>query len=201
MARVTAAIAQEIRQSGAPIAPPACVISGGETTVTLGGRAKAGGTRSLPWPQPWILLGWNAWWLSAGTDGTDGPTEAAGAIADGQTVLRARASGWSQNSFYGTMTRIIFAALGDLVLTGSHRDQRDGYPHTIDCLDRRRGDAMELGLRGKVAVVTGGSHGIGKATVLDFAREGCKVAFSARGDETLQATAQEVKALGAEGCR
>jgi 3-oxoacyl-[acyl-carrier protein] reductase len=57
---------------------------------------------------------------------------------------------------------------------------------------------MELGLRGKVAIVTGGSRGIGKATVLDFAREGCKVAFSARGEETLRATAQEVKALGAE---
>jgi 3-oxoacyl-[acyl-carrier protein] reductase len=57
---------------------------------------------------------------------------------------------------------------------------------------------MELGLRGKVAIVTGGSRGIGKATVLDFAREGCKVAFSARGEEALRATAQEVKALGAE---
>ena len=57
---------------------------------------------------------------------------------------------------------------------------------------------MELGLREKVAIVTGGSRGIGKATVLDFAKEGCKVAFSARGEETLRATAQEVKALGAE---
>ena len=57
---------------------------------------------------------------------------------------------------------------------------------------------MELGLRGKVAIVTGGSRGIGKATVLDFAKEGCKVAFSARGEATLRATAQEVKDLGAE---
>jgi 3-oxoacyl-[acyl-carrier protein] reductase len=57
---------------------------------------------------------------------------------------------------------------------------------------------MELGLRGKVAIVTGGSRGIGKATVCDFAKEGCMVAFSARGEEALRATAQEVKALGAE---
>jgi 3-oxoacyl-[acyl-carrier protein] reductase len=57
---------------------------------------------------------------------------------------------------------------------------------------------MELGLRGKVVMVTGGSRGIGKATVLDFAREGCKVAFSARGEDALQATAREVAALGAE---
>src|SRR5262245_12433454 len=57
---------------------------------------------------------------------------------------------------------------------------------------------MELGLRGKVAIVTGGSRGIGKATVCDFAKEGCKIAFSARGEDALRATAQEVKALGAE---
>jgi 3-oxoacyl-[acyl-carrier protein] reductase len=58
---------------------------------------------------------------------------------------------------------------------------------------------MELGLHGKVALVTGGSRGIGKATVLDLAAEGCKVAFSARGMEALRATATAVTNLGAEG--
>jgi 3-oxoacyl-[acyl-carrier protein] reductase len=55
---------------------------------------------------------------------------------------------------------------------------------------------MELGLRGKVAVVTGGSRGIGKAIVLDLAREGCRVAFSAREPEALRATGQEAANLG-----
>jgi 3-oxoacyl-[acyl-carrier protein] reductase len=57
---------------------------------------------------------------------------------------------------------------------------------------------MELGLRDKVALVTGGSRGIGRAIVLDLAREGCKVAFSARGEETLRATGKEAADLGAQ---
>ena len=57
---------------------------------------------------------------------------------------------------------------------------------------------MDLGLQGKIALVTGGSRGIGRAIVHDLAREGCHVAFSARGEDTLRATEREVAALGAQ---
>ena len=52
---------------------------------------------------------------------------------------------------------------------------------------------MDLGLQGKVALVTGGSRGIGRAIVHDLAKEGCHVAFSARGEEALRATEREVE--------
>ena len=50
---------------------------------------------------------------------------------------------------------------------------------------------MDLGLRDRVAVVTGGSKGIGRAIVIELAREGCKVVFSARGEEALRRTEQD----------
>lgn len=57
---------------------------------------------------------------------------------------------------------------------------------------------MELGLRGKVAAVTGGSEGIGRATVIKLVQEGVKVTFCARRKEVLDAFAAELGKMGGD---
>src|SRR5687767_6346008 len=57
---------------------------------------------------------------------------------------------------------------------------------------------MELGLKGKVAAVTGGSEGIGRATALRFAQEGAHVAICARGADKLEQVADQIRKAGAE---
>ena len=57
---------------------------------------------------------------------------------------------------------------------------------------------MDLGLKGKVAVITGGSDGIGRATAEVLAREGAKVVICARGQEKLDQTAAQIKKEGGE---
>jgi 3-oxoacyl-[acyl-carrier protein] reductase len=58
---------------------------------------------------------------------------------------------------------------------------------------------MELGLEGKVAVVTGSSKGIGKAIAVELAREGCRVALAARGEKDLEEAAEDVRRTGSAG--
>jgi 3-oxoacyl-[acyl-carrier protein] reductase len=57
---------------------------------------------------------------------------------------------------------------------------------------------MDLGLRGRAALVTGASRGIGRAIAVELAREGCRVALCARGKDALESAAAEIRGLGAE---
>jgi glycerate 2-kinase len=116
IARMHAAIAREMVSSGQPLKPPACVVSGGETTVTLKGGGKGGRNQEFVLAAALDIAGLRDIVIfSAGTDGTDGPTDAAGAIADGYTLER----GPDARRFLdGNDSYHYFEPLGDLVMTG-----------------------------------------------------------------------------------
>jgi hydroxypyruvate reductase len=120
VAQVHASIAKEIIKSGHPLSPPACVLSGGETTVTIKGRGLGGRNQEFVLAAAMSLSGWKTVVvLSAGTDGTDGPTDAAGAVADGLTVQRAQTLGLNPTAFLSNNNSYrFFENLGDLVNTG-----------------------------------------------------------------------------------
>jgi hydroxypyruvate reductase len=120
VARMHAAIAREVLASGRPAKPPLCLISGGETTVTLRGDGLGGRNQEFVLAAAMDLAGAkHAVVLSGGTDGTDGPTDAAGAIADGMTVSRAQTSGLSPAKFLAANDSYhFFEALDDLLKTG-----------------------------------------------------------------------------------
>jgi glycerate 2-kinase len=96
IASMHAAIAREILSSNRPLRRPACLLSGGETTVTVRGRGLGGRNQEFVLAAILALDHAGAGAdpitiLSAGTDGIDGPTDAAGAMADSSTIARAAA--------------------------------------------------------------------------------------------------------------
>jgi len=101
---------------------PACIVSSGETTVHVTGRGRGGRNQEFALALVGALasVGTPAVFASAGTDGVDGPTDAAGAVADSTTVARARAAGLAHASDYldDNNAYAYFAALGDLIHTG-----------------------------------------------------------------------------------
>ncbi len=120
VAHVFSAIAKEILHSGKPVSRPACVVAGGETTVTIQGEGKGGRNQELALAAAIQIEGLDeAMIVALATDGTDGPTDAAGAIIDGSTVQRGGEKSLSASEYLANNDSYrFFEALGDLIITG-----------------------------------------------------------------------------------
>jgi glycerate-2-kinase len=95
-------------------------VAGGETTVTVTGEGTGGRNQELVLAATPKLAGSNGVVLaSLSTDGVDGPTDAAGAIADGDTLAKAARMGLVPEDFLSANDSYnFFSKLGDLILTG-----------------------------------------------------------------------------------
>jgi hydroxypyruvate reductase/glycerate 2-kinase len=124
VAAVMAGRVRSIRSQGTPLSPPACLLSGGETTVTLGPEhGKGGRNQEFVLAVAATLARENALdgvaILSGGTDGEDGPTDAAGACADASTLQRAASHALRPEPFLDRHDAYhFFQTTGDLLKTG-----------------------------------------------------------------------------------
>lgn len=123
LARFYGGIAREINKSGHPAQKPICLLAGGEPTVTVTGKGVGGRNTELALAMAMELKGLRKTiFLSAGTDGSDGPTDAAGAVVNGLTYSRALQKGISpeahlkENDSY-----TFFKKAGGLLMTGPTR--------------------------------------------------------------------------------
>lgn len=99
--------------------PPRCLLAGGETTVQVRGTGRGGRNQEFALAMAEDLAGTEVSVLSAGTDGIDGPTDAAGAFVDGTTLTRARARGLDAAAALAANDSYrFFSQLGDLLQCG-----------------------------------------------------------------------------------
>lgn len=121
VAQFAVALAKEVRESGHPVAAPACLILGGETTVTLGTKPGKGGRNQelalaaalALQDNPGVTI------VSLATDGTDGPTDSAGGIADDGTVKRGATAGMNATDCLRNHDAYPYLlATNDLLITG-----------------------------------------------------------------------------------
>ena len=119
---VMAGVARSVRAHGEPLAPPCVLLSGGETTVTIGAVPPGRGGRNTE-----FLLGLavalegasGIWAIAGDTDGIDGTEDAAGALVAPDTIARARACGLDPRSVLAAHDSYgLFDAIGDLIRTG-----------------------------------------------------------------------------------
>jgi len=120
MGALLAFVAREILASGNPVPKPAGVIAGGETTVTVTGKGVGGRNQELALATVSKLSGFDGVALaSLSTDGVDGPTDAAGAIVDGETLAQATTLGLDpEEQLRENDSYRFFSKLGDLIVTG-----------------------------------------------------------------------------------
>ncbi len=121
IAKVAVGLAQEVQAHSNPVTPPACLILGGETTVTLGPNPGLGGrNQELALAAAFSLQDHPEVIIAAlATDGTDGPTDSAGAIVDATTVDRGLARSLNPRQHLESHNAYPFLAeVQDLLLTG-----------------------------------------------------------------------------------
>ncbi len=117
---ILGAMAKDIRKFGNPVRPPACLIAGGEPTVTVTGKGKGGRAQECVLAAAQELAGLtNVIVAGFGTDGTDGPTDVNGAIVDGKTVERAKKKRLSIENFLERHdSYTFFNKIGGHIITG-----------------------------------------------------------------------------------
>lgn len=121
--QVLGSVLREVAASGQPVKRPCCLVAGGETTVLVRGEGLGGRNQEVALGAASTLAGLESVLLAAvGTDGSDGPTDAAGALVDGSTLERAGALQLAAGTFLAHNNAYrYFQPLGDLVHTGPTR--------------------------------------------------------------------------------
>jgi glycerate 2-kinase len=121
--QVLASLAKELAHRNGPLDRPACLILGGETTVTVRGSGKGGRNQEMALAAALAAAGVpNVLIACLATDGTDGPTDAAGAIVDGDTIGQADRAGLDPRAYLAENDAYRFLdALDRLLRTGPTR--------------------------------------------------------------------------------
>jgi hydroxypyruvate reductase len=122
MGTIMAGIARSIRDHAHPVQAPAVLLSGGETTVTLGGAPHGHGGRNTEFLASLAVALDGApgiWALAGDTDGVDGMDEIAGAILAPDTLGRLRAKGLDARAMLARHdSHSLFESVGDTIVTG-----------------------------------------------------------------------------------
>jgi hydroxypyruvate reductase len=117
---VFACIAKEITAASRPVVPPCAVIMGGETVVRIRGDGKGGRNQEMALAAAIGIEGMkNTVFISVGSDGTDGPTDAAGGVVDGDTASKLKAKGINpQSALDNNDSYNALSASEDIIKTG-----------------------------------------------------------------------------------